>query len=329
MPPAPRPTVVAAVPRAVGVLTDFAGAPDVVGDDAAVLGRPLPPRAEVVGHPLAVAFLSGVEVGVRHQARDVEVQRDVALRAALVQHLEQALFVRRVEEVCGLVELQVPPREAVSGPAVVRAVGVVFVGGEVAELRAHAPVHRPANHPLVGVVVPRLRVGGVELHELLRPVDDRLVVGRGEAHVVRVEVALPEVEPVAALFELVDDHRVAERRLRLRAAFERGLVHAAGVVKQAFLAAHRVHERPVVESLDHVVEAVDAHVVVRRPERLSVGSGVVGDEPVDRVGGQVEQRSLFVRPRRRPSRLGGRFELAHANIPRVSGDEYLGRARYW
>ena len=79
------PSVKAAPPLSVAVLTDDSIGSDVVGHDAAVGVDPLDPGLAVVEHPGAIFFLARVQESVRHQGRGGEIGRCVAVEDQAVE----------------------------------------------------------------------------------------------------------------------------------------------------------------------------------------------------------------------------------------------------
>ena len=84
----PAPAVVAAPPLAVHAFAHLAGGADVVGQQPAVGLGAVHPRLDVVGDPLDVLVVAGVQVGVGDEAGGVQVQRDIAGHHARVHALE-------------------------------------------------------------------------------------------------------------------------------------------------------------------------------------------------------------------------------------------------
>ena len=295
----PRPAVVPAVPAALQQPADGAVRRDVVRHDPAVGGRALPPRADVLGDPVAVALLAGQDQRVEDQPGRGEVDRGVA-GAHPAAHLLAQPRVAFAFGLGGAGRQHPVQREAVHlgllrQPRVGRAV-------EQALPPRVAAVVRTADDAVPGVVVAVRRVD-VEIGEAQRPLGPAL--GGGHAQEVQQQQALALVEPVVAALVLVVQHA------ELGELPGDALPVALGRGEQIVGAAEQVELRPVEERLVEVVHAVTRGqpVVVQQPP---VRSGEVAREPAPGVVEQVEQLPLRDRPARRlEQRYRGRDDGVH------------------
>ncbi len=281
----------AAVPAAFQQAADRAVRADVVRDEAAVRLGALPPGADVVDDPVAVALLAGEDPGVEDQPGHGEVDRGVADADALA-HLRPESRVRR-ERVRAVLRLGEPFERVAVGVGLLLQPRVDVAVGHALPVRVTAVV-RTGDDAVGGVVVAvdRVDVQVGEPQGALGP-----ALGVGHAQEVEQEQALALVEPVVAALVLVAEHvQFGEVRGDPLPVLPAGVQEVVG-------AAEEVQLRPVEEDLVEVVHAVTggqpAGVV-----QPAVGAGEVAGEAAPAVVEQVEQGALRHRP-------AGRFQQRH------------------